>query len=131
MQGGCTDCFEGTKLFGIKCEFRIAICRGEVRIEYTNKYPKICACPCCKADIFGSEKAYRCSNKDCSLNYGPLFKKSFGIEFTRDDVARLFAGENIKKARKFKNGDIVLNHVAFNKAALSLRVVRPDYDDCE
>ena len=93
---------KGVKKDGSECTFRVVINEeGKFILNFCDSVDKVCECPLCKGMVITLNKVYKCSNKECSFF---LWKKTSGIEITKEDARKLINKEEVLTIQEKKDG---------------------------
>ena len=93
---------KGVKKDGSECTFKVVINdEGKFILNFSDSVDKVCECPLCKSMVITLNKVYKCSNKECSFF---LWKKTSGIEITKEDARKLINKEEVLTIQEKKDG---------------------------
>lgn len=93
---------QGTKKDGGKCEFQIKVSEeGKFNIVFSDAQEEVAICPKCNSPVFSYNKVYKCSSSTCDFF---LWKKTSGMEITRETAKKLCEGESVRTVQHKKDG---------------------------
>lgn len=92
----------GVKKDGDKCSFEIKVSEeGKFILVFSDAREETALCPKCNSPVFSFPKVYKCSSQSCDFF---IWKKTSGMEITKDMASSLCRGESVRTVQHKKDG---------------------------